>query len=718
MNLTTILEILNIKKNLTVDEILDQLIIYLRKSRKDSDYFKEESVEKTLQRHEKELQDFIMGIFGKPIPEKNIYREVASGDTIEDRPVVQEVLSIVERQDIKAVVCIEVERLARGSSIDQGIIAQTFLYTNTKIITPLKIYNLENDDDLSYFEDGLFQARKYLKYTKKILNRGRIRSVKDGKYVGSVLPYGFNKEKLINEKGFILIENDNESRVIRLAANILLNGLNTTYQVKENDTLYSIAKLFGVRKSIIVNSNMKVGSILKLTLNNKCIYYTIKENDTIDTIASSHNININNVHIPSNYFKPGENINIIINNMGTTNTANYLNYLGIKPRKSNSWSPAMVRRIMTSPSVYGYLTWNKRKMVKTLRDGQIIKRKPTSNDYILVKGKHKPILDEETKKRIEEKLKLNKSKCISSEKEIKNPLVGLIKCGYCGSSMQRRPYYQKKEKKERKKRCYPVDKTKLRLLLRDNKGNYSLNDIARSLHVSKSIVDHWFSSNDQKFTIPRAEKWYELKELLSIKTDEFDKAITTFEDIPEAPHKDTLICSKLRCECISSDLDLVEKKILESLANLLIDYKYYINNYEKEIKKQIDTNKDLLDIINNKIDRCNMQIEKACELVENGTYTKELFINRTNTLNLELDKLKDKKNQIMKNKDVDKELKIKKKTVPIIELILKQYSDELTPEEKNKLLNLVIEKIIYKKEHGGRNKKNNFSLDIILHDFD
>ena len=182
MNLTTILEILNIQKNLTVDEILDQLIIYLRKSRKDSDYFKEESVEKTLQRHEKELQDFIINIFGKPIPEKNIYREVASGDTIEDRPVVQEVLSIVERQDIKAVVCIEVERLARGSSIDQGIIAQTFLYTNTKIITPFKIYNLENDDDLSYFEDGLFQARKYLKYTKKILTRGRVRSVKDGKY--------------------------------------------------------------------------------------------------------------------------------------------------------------------------------------------------------------------------------------------------------------------------------------------------------------------------------------------------------------------------------------------------------------------------------------------------------------------------------------------------------------------------------------------------------
>ena len=198
MNLNTFLQIMNLPLNLSVDEILEMLIIYLRKSRKDMDYFKDESIEKTLQRHEKELQDFIISIFGKPIPEHNIYREVASGDTIEDRPVIQEVLSIIEDDNKKGVICIEIERLARGNTMDQGIIAQTFQYTNTKIITPYKIYNLDNEDDLSYFEDGLFQARKYLKYTKRILSRGRLRSVKDGKYVGSVLPYGFNKIKLPN----------------------------------------------------------------------------------------------------------------------------------------------------------------------------------------------------------------------------------------------------------------------------------------------------------------------------------------------------------------------------------------------------------------------------------------------------------------------------------------------------------------------------------------
>ena len=38
MNLNTFLQIMNLPLNLSVDEILEMLIIYLRKSRKDMDY--------------------------------------------------------------------------------------------------------------------------------------------------------------------------------------------------------------------------------------------------------------------------------------------------------------------------------------------------------------------------------------------------------------------------------------------------------------------------------------------------------------------------------------------------------------------------------------------------------------------------------------------------------------------------------------------------------
>lgn len=719
MNLDTFLQIMNVSRDLTVDEILDMFIIYLRKSRKDMDYYKDESIEKTLQRHEKELQDFIVSIFGKPIPEHNIYREVASGDTIEDRPVIQEVLSLIEEDRVKGVVCIEIERLARGNTMDQGIIAQAFQYSNTKIITPMKIYNLDNEDDLSYFEDGLYQARKYLKYTKRILARGRLRSVKDGKYVGSVLPYGYNKQKIPNEKGYVLVENESESKVVKLLADLFLNGLNTTYTVKENEIISDIAKLFGAHKKDIITCNLdlKVDQEIRLTVNSKSLPYKIKENDTLESIAANYNIDINNIHIPHNFFKPGENIKIILNDMRATNIAHYLNYLKIKPRKSKEWTANMVRNILQGYTIYGYLTWDRRKTTKTLVNGHIVKKNPNNDDFTLVRGKHEAILGEDIKQQIEAKFLSNRLKTVPDNKEMKNPLLGLVVCGYCGNNMTRRPYYLRKDAKPTAKRIYDIDKPKLRLLLREHKGNYSLNDIARALHVSKNSVDHWFSSNDEKFCIPHADKWEDLKKLLNIETNEFDKAITTIEESITPPHTDTLMCSRPRCKCVSSELELVEDKILKSLKIIMSEYKNYVNNYEEAVKKEICTNKEMIEAIDHEIDKIKSQIEKACELVETEAYTQDLFIKRTNTLNEQLETLLNQKTELSKSKDRTKDLYSKKKAIPILEDVISKYSKDMTAEEKNALLSTIIKQVIYKKEKGGRYLKENFSLKIILLSF-
>ena len=716
MNLNTFLQIMNLPLNLSVDEILEMLIIYLRKSRKDMDYFKDESIEKTLKRKKKELQDFIISIFGKPIPEHNIYREVASGDTIEDRPVIQEVLSIIEDDNKKGVICIEIERLARGNTMDQGIIAQTFQYTNTKIITPYKIYNLDNEDDLSYFEDGLFQARKYLKYTKRILSRGRLRSVKDGKYVGSVLPYGFNKIKLPNEKGYILVENESEAKVIRLMADLFLDGLNTTYTVQNNETVSTIAKTFGTHKKTIITCNLdlKIGYDIKLTVDSKSVDYKIKENDTLESIAAAYNIEIDHIHIPNDIFIPAETIKIIIDDMRATNISHYLNYLKIKPRKSKEWSANMVRNILQSYPVYGYLTWDRRKTTKTLVNGHVVKKNPNNNDFTLVEGKHQAILNKEYEERIKKKFEDNRVKTVPDEKELKNPLVGLVVCGYCGNNMTRRPYYIRKDAKPTVKRVYEVDKTKLRLLLREHKGDYSLNDIARALKVSKCCVDHWFSSNDDKFTMPYADKWEDLKKLLNIDTTEFDKAVTTLEESITPEHADTLMCSRPRCKCVASDLSLVEDRILKTLKIIKEDYKIYINNYEEEVKKELNNNKELIEIIDREIEKNKQQLETACELVETGAYTQDLFIKRSNALNEQLEALLKQKTELSKAKDTRKEFYQKKKAIPLLEDLLSKYSNKMTAEEKNELLSTIIKQVIYEKDKGGRYLKDNFKLKVIL----
>ena len=108
----------------------------------------------------------------------------------------------------EGVVVIELERLSRGNQLDQVEITKTFKESNTKIYTLNKIYDLSSEDnfDEDFFEFGLFMSRREYKTICRRLLRGRLQAQKEGYYIGSTLPYGFDKEK--GEKGFVLIPND------------------------------------------------------------------------------------------------------------------------------------------------------------------------------------------------------------------------------------------------------------------------------------------------------------------------------------------------------------------------------------------------------------------------------------------------------------------------------------------------------------------------------
>lgn len=188
--------------------------MYLRKSRADLEAEARGEGE-TLKRHEKILLELArkMNIF---IGEDAIYREIVSAETIASRPVMQQLLSEVEQGKWKGVFVAEVERLARGDTIDQGIVAQAFKYSNTKIITPLKIYDPSNEYDEEYFEFGLFMSRREYKTINRRLQRGRFQSVKEGKYIGSIAPYGYRRRKLEKDKGYTLEPHPDEAPIVKL----------------------------------------------------------------------------------------------------------------------------------------------------------------------------------------------------------------------------------------------------------------------------------------------------------------------------------------------------------------------------------------------------------------------------------------------------------------------------------------------------------------------
>lgn len=198
----------------------EEYCLYLRKSRVDLEAEARGEGE-TLARHEKLLLEVARR---DKLNVTQIYREVVSGETIAARPVIQHVLQEVEEGRWAGVLVVEVERLARGDTIDQGIMAQTFKYSGTKIITPVKVYDPNNEYDEEYFEFGLFMSRREYKTINRRLQRGRLASAKEGKWVSGVAPYGYEKIRVSGDKGWTLRPVEAEADIVRFIFRLYTSG--------------------------------------------------------------------------------------------------------------------------------------------------------------------------------------------------------------------------------------------------------------------------------------------------------------------------------------------------------------------------------------------------------------------------------------------------------------------------------------------------------------
>jgi len=196
--------------------------MYLRKSRADLESEARGEAD-TLARHRAQLLEYAKrtGLcIGK------IYEEVVSGETIAARPQMQRLLADVEAGSWQAVLVIEVPRLARGDTADQGIVANTFKYSGTLIVTPSKVYDPDDEADEEYFEFGLFMSRREYKMINRRLKAGRQASMREGKYIGSVPPYGYQIVKLKGEKGNTLEPIPEQAEVVqRIFAEFLAGKL-------------------------------------------------------------------------------------------------------------------------------------------------------------------------------------------------------------------------------------------------------------------------------------------------------------------------------------------------------------------------------------------------------------------------------------------------------------------------------------------------------------
>ena len=220
---------------------------YGRKSRMDDPLL---SVEEVLERHDKILDEYADKYLGGRVPPQNEYREIKSSESIDDRPEMVRLLKAIESPKIRAILVVEPQRLCRGDLEDMGRLIKLLRYTNTYVLTPYKTYDLRDEYDREAFERELKRGNEYLEYTKKILQRGTLLSVKEGNYVGSKPPFGFDKDVRVNGKKVChtLKENKAEADVVRMIFNWYCNDDVGTHMICRRLEALGITTRTGVRR--------------------------------------------------------------------------------------------------------------------------------------------------------------------------------------------------------------------------------------------------------------------------------------------------------------------------------------------------------------------------------------------------------------------------------------------------------------------------------------
>lgn len=203
----------------------EEILLYSRKSQSDDPML---TVEEVLAKHDQMLDGWVeRNLPGKGrIPEVNRYREVVSGETIDARPAMKEVLSRMESPAIKAILIVEPHRLSRGDLEDIGRLVKLLRYTNTLVITIQYTYDLRDERDRDQFERELKRGNEFLEYQKKIQQNGRLLAVQNGYFIGQYAPYGYNKTvyKEGKKKCHTLEVNPEQAPIVKLIFEMYRDG--------------------------------------------------------------------------------------------------------------------------------------------------------------------------------------------------------------------------------------------------------------------------------------------------------------------------------------------------------------------------------------------------------------------------------------------------------------------------------------------------------------
>lgn len=195
--------------------------IYLRKSRTDIEEERKArdkgETYDTLSRHRKQLMDIARREGYNVI---DIFEEVVSGEFLSEREEATEMLRKVALSYYDAVLCVDVDRLTRGSKVDEHRIETAFRQSGTILITVDEVIDFTQESQELSIDLKMMLSRIDHKKIKKRLHAGRLRSTSEGKEMSTKPPYGYHKDENLK-----LVIYEPEAQIVRKIYQWSLDGV-------------------------------------------------------------------------------------------------------------------------------------------------------------------------------------------------------------------------------------------------------------------------------------------------------------------------------------------------------------------------------------------------------------------------------------------------------------------------------------------------------------
>lgn len=226
----------------------------------------------------------------------------------------------------------------------------------------------------------------------------------------------------------------------------------------------------------------------------------------------------------------------------------------------------------------------------------------------------------------------------------------------------------------------------------DNKKGQKQCEGKHQAIISEEIYN--LAMDKLKSNAPKSKNGFELKNPLAgfTKCSMCGKTLS-LHYIPSKKNYN-LQCDNMDCNNIGAYLHFIEDKLIEELKEELKGFNLFLANSVKEINKLKDLNNKEIKLIEKNIAKKKEMVERCCEMLEEGIYTKQRYLERVSVLENDLSALEIQLHKL-KSKEFNEEQRVRT-AIPILENVLSEYP-KLDPANKNKLLKTIIKKIEYTK---------------------